>query len=53
LNYGFEQLNLSRLVSLIDAENIASQRVAEKIGMIFEKEARDELGQFLIYSINT
>jgi ribosomal-protein-alanine N-acetyltransferase len=50
LNYGFEELNLSRLVSLIDAENIASQRVAEKIGMTFEKEARDELGPFLIYS---
>ena len=52
LNYGFEQLNLSRLVSVIDSENIASQKVAEKIGMTFEKEARDELGQFLIYSIN-
>jgi RimJ/RimL family protein N-acetyltransferase len=51
LNYGFEQLNLSRLVSLIDSENIASQKVAEKIGMTFEKEARDELGPFLIYSI--
>jgi RimJ/RimL family protein N-acetyltransferase len=51
LNHGFEQLNLSRLVSLIDLENIASQRVAEKIGMTFEKEARDELGPFLIYSI--
>ena len=52
LNYGFEQLNLSRLVSLIDSENIASQKVAEKIGMTFEKEARDELGPFLIYSLN-
>src|SRR6266511_1497306 len=52
LNYGFEQLNLSRLVSLIDAENIASQKVAEKIGMAFEKEAQDKLGPFPIYSIN-
>ena len=52
LNYGFEQLNLSRLVSLINSENIASQKVAEKIGMTFEKEARDELGPFLIYSLN-
>lgn len=52
LQYGFEKLHLPRLISLIDADNIASQRVAEKIGMRFEKEARDELGPFLIYSIH-
>ena len=52
LQYGFESLNLSRLICLIDLENIASQRVAEKIGMVFEKEGRDEMGAFLIYSIN-
>jgi len=51
LNYGFEKLNLSRLISVIDSENIASQRVAAKIGMTFEREARDEMGPFLIYSI--
>ena len=37
LEYGFEKLNLSRLICLIDPENIASQRVAEKIGMTLEK----------------
>ena len=52
LNYGFEKLNQSRLISRIDAENFASQKVAEKIGMTFEREARDEIGPFLIYSIN-
>jgi ribosomal-protein-alanine N-acetyltransferase len=51
LNYGFERLNLSRLICMIDPENTASRKVAEKIGMSFEKEARDELGTFLIYSI--
>jgi ribosomal-protein-alanine N-acetyltransferase len=51
LNYGFEKLNLSRLICLIDADNIGSQKVAEKIGMTFEKEAHDELGTFSIYSI--
>jgi RimJ/RimL family protein N-acetyltransferase len=51
LNYGFEKLNLWRLISVIDSENVASQRVAEKIGMTFEREARDEMGPFLIYSI--
>jgi ribosomal-protein-alanine N-acetyltransferase len=51
LNYGFNDLNLSRLICLIDAENSASQKVAEKIGMTFEKESRDEMGPFLVYSI--
>jgi ribosomal-protein-alanine N-acetyltransferase len=52
IKYGFTRLNLSRLICLIDEENIASQKVAEKIGMTFEKEGRDEIGPFLIYSIN-
>ena len=52
LNYGFERLNLSRLICIIDPDNIASQSVAKKIGMSYEKEAHDELGTFSIYSIN-
>jgi ribosomal-protein-alanine N-acetyltransferase len=52
LHYGFERLKLNRLICLIDEENIASQKVAEKIGMKFEKEGRDEVGLFLVYSIN-
>ena len=51
LNYGFEKLNLPRLICLIDADNIGSQKVAEKIGMTFEKEAHDKLGTFSIFSI--
>jgi ribosomal-protein-alanine N-acetyltransferase len=51
LNYGFEKLKLSRLICLIDPDNIGSQKVAEKIGMTFEREAQDELGTFSIYSI--
>jgi ribosomal-protein-alanine N-acetyltransferase len=50
LDYGFGQLQLTRLICLIDRENVASIRVAEKIGMTFEKEGRDELGPFLLYS---
>ena len=53
LNYGFEKLNLTRLICLIDEENLASKKVAEKIGMAFEKEGRDELGPFLLYSKNS
>ncbi len=53
LQYGFEHLNLPRLVSLIEPENIASQRVAEKIGMAFEKRVDDsDYAPFFIYSIN-
>lgn len=52
LNYGFERLSLSRLICLIDPENIPSQKVAERIGMQFEKEARDEYGPFWVYSIS-
>lgn len=48
--YGFGTLGLRRLVSLIDAENRASRRVAEKIGMTFERAMADEKGPFWLYS---
>lgn len=50
LDYGFKKLQLTRLICLIDQENLASIKVAEKIGMTFEKEGRDEIGPFLLYS---
>ena len=53
LQYGFEKLNLARLICLIDPDNIASQRVAEKIGMSFERRVDEgEYTPFFIYSIN-
>lgn len=52
LQYGFGKLGLTRLICLVDEENIASQKVAERIGMRFEKESRDETGPFWVYSIN-
>ena len=36
--------------SLVDAANLASIRVATKIGMAFEREGNDEKGPFLLYS---
>lgn len=48
--YGFRTLGLTRLVSLIDEENRASQRVAEKIGMTFERAMADDKGPFWLYS---
>jgi RimJ/RimL family protein N-acetyltransferase len=52
LDYGFEKLQLARLICLIDSENLASINVATKIGMTFEKEGRDDQGPFLLYSRN-
>lgn len=51
-DYGFEQLGLSRLVCLVDSENLASIKVAKKIGMRFEEEGRDDKGPFLLFSRN-
>ena len=52
VQYGFEHLKLSRLICLIDHGNQASIRVATKLGMVFEKEGKDEVGPFLLYSMN-
>ncbi|MEX2201740.1 MAG: GNAT family N-acetyltransferase, partial [Dongiaceae bacterium] len=38
MRYGFAQLQLPRLISLIAPENVVSQRTAEKAGMIYERE---------------
>ena len=55
IQYGFERLNLERLIALIDPENLASRRVAERIGMGLEKEVEGIGGDgipTLIYSIS-
>lgn len=49
-DYGFERLGLTRLICLIDRDNQASIRVAEHIGMRFEKEGRDDQGPYLLFS---
>lgn len=51
-NYAFKRLQLSRLVCVIDEDNQRSIKVARNIGLRFEKEAKDEKGPFLVYSIN-
>lgn len=50
LDYGFDKLGLSRLICMIVPGNLASVKVAGKIGMTFEKEAVDEFGLSYIYS---
>lgn len=52
LHYGFTQLNLPRLICLIEHGNQPSIRVAEKLGMTFEKEGQDDKGPFLLYARN-
>lgn len=37
MKYGFEGLQLRRIVSLIDPQNFSSERVAMRIGMTFER----------------
>jgi ribosomal-protein-alanine N-acetyltransferase len=50
LNYGFEQLHVSRLICLIDPANQASVKVARNIGMTLEKEGEIDGEPTLLYS---
>lgn len=49
-SYAFETLGLTRLVCLIEEGNAPSARVAERIGMRFERAMADDKGPFLLYS---
>lgn len=54
MQYAFERLKVSRLICLMEPENFASQRVAEKIGMTLERQVDGIAGDnfpTLIYSI--
>ena len=48
--YARSRLKLQRLICLITPGNAASVRVAEKVGLSFERELIDELGLCHIYS---
>ena len=50
LDYGFDELRLSRLICLVDPANEASIKVAEKIGMTLEREGDIEGEPTLLYS---
>ncbi|HEY5346293.1 MAG TPA: GNAT family N-acetyltransferase [Verrucomicrobiae bacterium] len=50
-DYGFQKAGLRRLISIIESENAASIRVAEKIGMTLEKRASFHKIPVLIYSV--
>jgi ribosomal-protein-alanine N-acetyltransferase len=50
VDYARTRLGLSRLICLIAPGNVASIRVASKIGMLLEREHDDELGLCHIYA---
>jgi [ribosomal protein S5]-alanine N-acetyltransferase len=50
LEYGFYKLGLPRLTCVIDEHNAASIRVAEKIGMAFDRTGEDEKGPYVVYA---
>lgn len=50
--YAFERLSLPRIVSMVDEQNIASRRVAEKLGMSVERVALWGGRPHLMYSIS-
>jgi ribosomal-protein-alanine N-acetyltransferase len=51
LKYGFEIGELERIVAIAKAENIASRRVMEKVGMKYEKDAYYYNNDVVYYSL--
>jgi ribosomal-protein-alanine N-acetyltransferase len=51
VHHGFERLQLSRLIALIDPENLASIRTAEKAGFRFERRIDHEGSPCSLYAI--
>jgi ribosomal-protein-alanine N-acetyltransferase len=50
-DFAFDTLGLERIVSMISAENTASRRLAEKLGMTVEREALWGDPPHLMYSV--
>ncbi len=50
--YAFGRLGLKRLISIIEAENAASIRIAEKCGMVHEKDAVFHNTPVRIYAVH-
>jgi ribosomal-protein-alanine N-acetyltransferase len=53
VEYAVREWRFPRLICLIDADNGASQAVARKIGMTFEKEIDDGKGPAQMYAMQT
>ena len=50
-DYGFQKAGLHRLISIIESDNAASIRVAEKMGMTLDKRASFHNISVLVYSV--
>ena len=53
INYGFDKLNLKRIIGRAMKENIASIKVLEKIGLVYEKDVHFDGKQAVIYKIES
>ena len=51
-DYAFDQLGLPRVISLIRSDNLASIRVAQKTGMVKEKECVRGSQLYYVYSLS-
>ncbi len=50
-DHAFSDLNLSHVISLIHPDNVASRRVAEKIGMLFERQTVFKGSPTLVFAL--
>lgn len=50
IEFGFEELELPEVFATVDDEHLASIRVLEKAGMVFQNYEFDEQGRFSVYS---
>jgi RimJ/RimL family protein N-acetyltransferase len=52
LRYGFEELGLERVISIMHPENVASRRVAEKAGLTLRGETHFKGYDVIWYAID-
>jgi RimJ/RimL family protein N-acetyltransferase len=52
LKYGFEELKMERIVAVVNPQNVSSQRVLEKLGMKYTKNARHYDADLMYYEIS-
>jgi RimJ/RimL family protein N-acetyltransferase len=52
LRYGFEELKLERIVAVVNPQNIPSQRVLEKLGMKYKRNAHHYDADLMYYELS-
>jgi ribosomal-protein-alanine N-acetyltransferase len=51
VRYGFDRLGLRRIVGVVDPANVASQRVLEKAGLVYQRMGRYYNSDVKVYAI--